>query len=52
MGDKFNTHDINFREVLDLVIDGPVLLRSVGIGDWHVHGWVGRLEDIPRTPRP
>ena len=45
-------HDINFREVLDLVIDGPVLLRSVGIGDWHVHGWVGRLEDIPRTPRP
>ena len=41
-------HDINFREVLDLVIDGPILLRSVGIGDWHVHGWVGRLEDIPR----
>jgi hypothetical protein len=42
-------HDINFREVLDTVIEGPILLRAVGVGDWHVHGWVGRLQDIPRS---
>jgi|EP00908_Phaeocystis_cordata_P017793 hypothetical protein len=42
-------HDINFREVLDTVIDGPINLRAVGLGDWEVHGWVGRLEDIPRA---
>jgi len=41
-------HDINFREVLDTVIDGPIHLRAVGLGDWEVHGWVGPLEDIPR----
>ena len=48
---KTHSHDINFREVLDTIIEGPILLRSIGVGDWHVHGWVGRLEDIPRAAR-
>ena len=41
--------DINFREFLDVVIDGPISLRSGGLGTWNVHGWVGPLESIPRA---
>ena len=47
--DANTIHDINFREVLDTVIDGPIYLRALGLGDWDVHGWVGALQDIPRA---
>ena len=40
--------DLNFREFLDITIDGPINLRAVGLGTWNVHGWVGPLESIPR----
>lgn len=42
-------HDINFREVIDMVVDGPIHFRSVGLGEWNVHGWVGPLAAIPRA---
>ena len=47
--DANTIHDINFREVLDTVIDGAIYLRALGLGDWDVHGWVGALQDIPRA---
>ena len=47
--DANTMHDINFREVLDTVVDGAIYLRALGLGDWDVHGWVGALQDIPRA---
>ena len=47
--EEFNVYDINFREVLDTVVDGAIYLRALGLGDWDVHGWVGALQDIPRA---
>ena len=47
--DAHSIHDINFREVLDTVVDGNIYLRALGLGDWDVHGWVGALQDIPRA---
>ena len=45
-------HDLNFREVLDVVFDSRVRFRAVGLGDWHLHGWVGPIEEIPRVGVP
>ena len=42
-------HDINFREFLDVTIDGPIHLCARGLGVWTLHGWVGPLESIPRA---
>ena len=47
--EEFNVYDINFREVLDTVVDGAIYLRALGLGDWDVHGWVRALQDIPRA---
>ena len=41
--------DVNFREYLDVAVDGPIFLRAIGLGEWTVHGWVGPLESIPRV---
>lgn len=42
-------HDVDFRHVLDMCFHGKVRFRAKGLGNWHVHGWVGPIEEIPRA---
>ena len=45
--DDAGAKDIQFREELDLILQGSIYLRARGLCDWHVHGWIGPLDAIP-----
>ena len=47
--DDEGAKDIQFREELDLVLQGSIYLRARGLCDWHVHGWIGPLDAIHRA---
>ena len=60
--DSESLKDLQFREVLDTMIkvpagqwcssDTPFGLRARGLGVWHVHGWIGPANAIPRASAP